>query len=660
MSDDRLDPLNDLFSGISEEPEDAAPEQGTPEAQPQDAEISPLHTLLEGDKADTSGQSGPPASRLPLDLFSSDEEAESKRSIGLPTDLFSSDEVEEPVSLPERRPDLVAVDEQVQGELEADLEEQVLSAQPAPQVAAPTPSRIPGTPDDVSPTVAVEPDWARRRTLGIIGIAYLVALVSLFRGGATGTGAWYLIAIPVLCFILMGERPGIVAGAINVVLYVGFALARRLGWLAPSLPPIASSTSQMLASGAVFVFVVGVLVAVQANFVRTQRRTLRSLEEQSSRLRQAQRAGSRREEEQRRLNASLKLQTERFALGEQIGRAAAMGLGITEFSERVVALVEERTAADYVGLFLLDEDREYALLRAFAGVDQTALSAERQRLRVDDEILLRQCVSSGRAHVLIGIDEAQNLAEQGGGLFLLAETRSAITLPLVARGQVFGVVAVQSQFPSAFGNEDLHSLRAVIDQVATAVSNAQLAEELNRRLQEMATLQQYYVREAWEQFLSEEREQLYEFEQPGVASLGGRMLPEVERVLAQPELMILKEGEASAPSALVSPISLRDQVLGVLGLHRETADEPWTDDQVELIAAISEQMGLIIENSRLFAEARARATRERQAREITARMRQSLEVETVLQTAAREIGQTLRLHDVTIELTDSAMTEVER
>jgi GAF domain-containing protein len=204
-------------------------------------------------------------------------------------------------------------------------------------------------------------------------------------------------------------------------------------------------------------------------------------------------------------------------------------------------------------------------------------------------------------------------------------------------------------------------LRAVVDQIATAISNAQREQELSRRLQEMTTLQQYYVREAWEQFLLEERGQLYEFDQPGVASLeGGEMLPEVERVLAQPRLMVFGEGEASAPSALVSPISLRDQVLGVLGLHREASDEPWTDDQIELIAALSEQMGLIIENSRLFAEARARATRERQAREITARMRQSLEVERVLQTAVREIGETLQLHDVTIELTDSTATGVER
>ena len=61
-------------------------------------------------------------------------------------------------------------------------------------------------------------------------------------------------------------------------------------------------------------------------------------------------------------------------------------------------------------------------------------------------------------------------------------------------------------------------------------------------------------------------------------------------------------------------------------------------------------MGLIIENSRLFAEAQSRAARERRAREITARMRQSLDIETVLQTAVREMGEALELGDVSIQL----------
>jgi two-component system NtrC family sensor kinase len=135
-----------------------------------------------------------------------------------------------------------------------------------------------------------------------------------------------------------------------------------------------------------------------------------------------------------------------------------------------------------------------------------------------------------------------------------------------------------------------------------------------------------------------------------VEALGDQALPEVDRVLVEPRVTVFEDGEASAPSVLASPISLREQVLGVLGLHRSQADEPWTEEQIELVEAICEQMGLIIENSRLFAEAQSRAARERRAREITARMRQSLDVETVLQTAVREMGESLNLSDIAIQL----------
>ena len=172
----------------------------------------------------------------------------------------------------------------------------------------------------------------------------------------------------------------------------------------------------------------------------------------------------------------------------------------------------------------------------------------------------------------------------------------------------------------------------------------------------METLRRTYVREAWEGFLTPRADRLYEYDQPGVDALGDQLLPEVDRVLAEPRLTVLGQGDPSSPSSLVSPISLREQVLGALGLHRVDGDEPWTEDEIALVAAISEQMGLTIENSRLFADAQSRAVRERQTREITARMRQSLDLETVLQTAALEVGKALHLNDVTILLTESRQT----
>ena len=201
-----------------------------------------------------------------------------------------------------------------------------------------------------------------------------------------------------------------------------------------------------------------------------------------------------------------------------------------------------------------------------------------------------------------------------------------------------------------FHNGDVASLRIIGGQLSSAISNAQLAQELRERLEQLETLQQYYVREAREQFLGESTASTYEYHRPEVKPLGDGPLPEVERLLADPRLAMLGGGDASAPSALLVPIALREHVLGVFGLHRLDADQPWTEEQMELLAAVSEQMGLIIENSRLFAEARSRAARERRARQIVARLRQSLDMEEVLATAVQEMGDALQLQDVTIRL----------
>jgi hypothetical protein len=53
---------------------------------------------------------------------------------------------------------------------------------------------------------------------------------------------------------------------------------------------------------------------------------------------------------------------------------------------------------------------------------------------------------------------------------------------------------------------------------------------------------------------------------------------------------------------------------------------------------------------RLFDQARRRAAREQMAAQITSRIRQSLEVERVLQTAARELGDALDFAQVNIRL----------
>ncbi len=62
------------------------------------------------------------------------------------------------------------------------------------------------------------------------------------------------------------------------------------------------------------------------------------------------------------------------------------------------------------------------------------------------------------------------------------------------------------------------------------------------------------------------------------------------------------------------------------------------------------QLSLALENTRLYEETQARAERERLISEVSTAIRRSLNIDTVLQTAAREIQAALHLEDVEIRV----------
>jgi GAF domain-containing protein len=97
------------------------------------------------------------------------------------------------------------------------------------------------------------------------------------------------------------------------------------------------------------------------------------------------------------------------------------------------------------------------------------------------------------------------------------------------------------------------------------------------------------------------------------------------------------------------PITLRGQVIGALQL-RHKAGRTWQQHEIEVLHAVAEQLGPALESARLFEESQRRAARERLVGEISTRMRETLDVESVLKTAAREIGEALELHDLAIQL----------
>jgi GAF domain-containing protein len=95
---------------------------------------------------------------------------------------------------------------------------------------------------------------------------------------------------------------------------------------------------------------------------------------------------------------------------------------------------------------------------------------------------------------------------------------------------------------------------------------------------------------------------------------------------------------------------VRDQVIGVIDAQKPDGSGAWTQDEVALLEAMLDQLGSALESARLYQDTQRQAAREQTIGQVATRIRESLDLETMLRTATGEIRQALNLGDVIIRL----------
>jgi GAF domain-containing protein len=612
------DLLQDLFSSSSE---------GRPEQDPEGVALSDLSTAgLFSSHNDAGEREAEAGARVPIEPPKSAREAMDTPVAARQGPV--QDDVEKGPLAPESSPPAMHGDAQRTASIRAASQSRSAHDQPSASQSEPAD----GNPEETAGPS--RPSWT------VQGDVYPFSVKAFdWRLEKTSVGHQLVRKRRQIVYVLLGGAT--LAGMVGLAVMVLGPTPRQGQWsVVPNRIAFALSFALLLAS----------LLALYSLSARVERALRSLLGQQGNELRAAQAVSAERQQALARAKIALSRHARNIDLGSQVGRLTGMGLSLDELMTHAVSLLQHQFGADYVGLYLLDEDRVHAELCAQVSTRPEPAPGLHQVTRVTDDVLLRQCVSSGRPRILQGVDQVGWPARGGSRSPLRHGIRSALALPLIARGMVFGVISVQSGSPAAFSGDDLAALRNAADQVASGISNAQLADRLSESLARLETLQERYVREAWDPSLAQSAPLLYEYHRPGIGSLGeGEPSVDEAGSMAVPYLSTPAVADPAA-AALLVPIALRDQVLGVLGLHCDESDAPWTEEHLELLTAVSEQMGLVIENSWLFAEAQSHAARERQAREIVAGLRQSLDTEEILSTAAREIGETLGLKDVTIRL----------
>ncbi len=309
---------------------------------------------------------------------------------------------------------------------------------------------------------------------------------------------------------------------------------------------------------------------------------------------------------------------------------------------QAVNLVQERFDLYYVGIFLLDETRQWINLRAGTGKAGRQMLESGHKFGVDSDSMIATCVRTGQPQIPRDIDEAEVRFVNP----LLPDTQSEIALPLRARGEVIGAMTVQSDQAGAFDDADIAIFQTVGDEVAVAIENAHLYAASQDALAAMRRAYGEFTREAWIEMLQQQETLGYQVDDKGLiplSSVGAADGGGSQDTMAD-------SGPSLQEPFYEVPIRVRGAVIGTLEVSKPEGTVDWTEGDRRQLETLAVQLGIALDSARQFEETQWRAERERMVSTISTRIAQTLDVETMLRAAVQELGQLPGVAEATVHL----------
>ena len=440
-----------------------------------------------------------------------------------------------------------------------------------------------------------------------------IFLLLLYFAGFTAL-LEYGIADASILFIGFIAMTGLLSSWRNSIYYaIGITLLSILGvgWSSSSFSEWARLTSQFV--------VISTIIAIglhnfQQEFTKTQQAAhdmLRTLREEQSNLEQ-------RVEER---TAGLAQKTEQLRATSYIARKTAEVQDLTTLLNTVAKLVTDQFGFYHTGIFLINETGDQAVLQAASSEGGQRMMERGHSLSVGIQGIVGYVAAQKKPRIALDVGEDAVFFNNPD----LPMTRSELALPLLIRNKVLGVLDIQSDRPEAFGVDDIDVLQTLSDQIAIAIENARLMDETQAAMMQLEALTTIRTRASWSQKLREKK-RVFTYTPLG---LRAERLPQNDE------------------KAIVAPIILRGQKIGTISISRKD-NSTWSKTDRDLIEEVASQVGLAVDNIRLLEEATQRAKQEETVGKLAARFSQSLDLDTLLQTAARELGQLPDISEVSV------------
>ena len=467
-------------------------------------------------------------------------------------------------------------------------------------------------------------------------------MIALNGSGIRGTAFTSYFVVMLMAGLLLGWRPAVGFTILSIASSFALAVAENTGiitYVPGSILSIAVEGTVLFLFGAIFLYL---NISSLQNAVKKAKANSDELRISNKELSELRDALEVRVQERA---ASAEKRAAQLQTVSNVARSIAAVQDINALLSDITHLISDQFGFYHVGVFLLNEDRSVAVLRAANSEGGQRMLDRQHKLKLDSNSIVGYVTSREEPRIALDVGTDAVYFNNPD----LPKTRSEMALPLRVAGQVIGALDVQSTQANAFTDDDVSTLSTLADQVAIAIENARLFSESQEALLESRGTFDKYVRQEWNSFTRQARQTSFLYDGKRVTAFDTTKQLEQKRNLLQTGRLSL---EKVSPTIAI-PIKLRGQTIGMIDVRSKSGQREWTQDEITLLEAAAERAALALENARLVEGAQRRAARERAIGEISSKIGTFSDLNAILQTAVEELGRKIGgATEVTIELGD--------
>ena len=300
-----------------------------------------------------------------------------------------------------------------------------------------------------------------------------------------------------------------------------------------------------------------------------------------------------------------------------------------QMADEVVEKFAELFNLYFVGFYRFFKDQNTLRLFSASGEVGKALLERGSEFQMG-EGLIGWAAAYGKPRIALEVERDP----LWGGIEELPEVKSAIAYPLRSRGQILGVLCLYSQKLDEFEEDNLAVFQNLADQIGMGLDNALLFASSQVALEDSQRAFSLMSRSAWDEMIQGHIASGYRSSEIGLE-----------------EIYVTSDQEAALDRKYLKlPVIVRGQVLATINAAKPDQAGWWSDEEIGLMRTLAEQLGVALENARLFSNTQRSAERERILSDISSKVRASTNLEVILQTAVRDLADVLKVNKGSIQL----------